>query len=87
MKIKNIFHLFIRQNNFENFNHHFLLKTEVTWNATNQNAAAAAATKSHQSCPILCDPIDGSPPGSSIHGISQARVLEWGAMAFSDKSE
>ena len=39
--------------------------------------------KSLQSCPTLCDPIDGSPPGSSIHGILQARVLEWGAIAFS----
>ena len=48
-------------------------------------AAAAAAAKSLQSCPTLCDPIDGSPPGSSIHGIFQARVLEWGAIAFSDE--
>ena len=47
-------------------------------------AAAAAAAKSFQSCPTLCDPIDGSPPGSSIHGIFQARVLEWGAIAFSE---
>ena len=39
--------------------------------------------KSLQSCPTLCDPIDGSPPGSSVHGIFQARVLEWGAIAFS----
>ena len=38
--------------------------------------------KSLQSCPILGDPIDGSPPGSSIHRIFQARVLEWGAIAF-----
>ena len=45
-------------------------------------AAAAAAAKSLQSCPTLCDPIDGSPPGSPIHGIFQARVLEWGAIAF-----
>ena len=45
--------------------------------------AAAAAAKSLQSCPTLCDLIDGSPPGSSIHGIFQARVLEWGAIAFS----
>ena len=37
-----------------------------------------------QSCPILSDPMDSSLPGSSIHGISQARVLEWGAIAFSD---
>ena len=37
-----------------------------------------------QSCPTLRDPMDCSPPGSSIHGIFQARVLEWGAIAFSD---
>ena len=40
-----------------------------------------AAAKSLQSCPTLCDPIDGSPPGSPIPGILQARVLEWGAVA------
>ena len=45
--------------------------------------AVAAAAMSLQSCPTLCNPIDGSPPGSSIHGIFQARVLEWGAIAFS----
>ena len=39
--------------------------------------AAAAAAKSLQSCPTLCDPIDGSPPGSPIPGILQARTLEW----------
>ena len=43
---------------------------------------AAAAAKSLQSCLTLCDPIDGSPPGSSVHGVFQARVLEWGAIAF-----
>ena len=37
-----------------------------------------------QSCPTLSDPMDCSPPGSSVHGIFQARVLEWGAIAFSD---
>ena len=47
-------------------------------------AAAAAAAKSLQSCPTLCDPIDGGPPGFSVHGIFQARVLEWVAIAFSD---
>ena len=47
-----------------------------------ETAAAAAAAKSLQSCPTLCDPIDGSPPGSSIPGILQARVLEWVAIAF-----
>ena len=36
-----------------------------------------------QSCPTLCDPLDCSPPGSSVHGISQARILEWGAISFS----
>ena len=46
-------------------------------------AAAAAAAKSLQSCPTLFDPIDGSPPGSLVPGILQARVLEWGAIAFS----
>ena len=44
---------------------------------------AAAAAKSRQSCPTLCDPIDCSLPGSSAHGIFQARVLEWGVIAFS----
>ena len=39
--------------------------------------------KSLQSCPTLCDPIDGSPPGFPVPGILQARVLEWGAIAFS----
>ena len=46
-------------------------------------AAAAAAAKSLQLCLTLCDPIDGSLPGSLVHGISQARVLEWVAIAFS----
>ena len=45
--------------------------------------SATAATKLLQLCPTLCDPIDGSPPGSSVHGICQAKVLEWGAIAFS----
>ena len=44
----------------------------------------AAAAKSLQSCPTLCDPIDGSPLGSSVPGIFQARILEWGAIAFSN---
>ena len=46
--------------------------------------AAAAAAKSLQSCPTLCDPMDGSPPGSPIPGILQARTLEWAAIAFSN---
>ena len=52
---------------------HFLLQS-------NEHAAAA---KSHQSCPTLCDSIDGSPPGSSVPGILQARMLEWVAISFS----
>ena len=47
-------------------------------------AAAAAAAKSLQSCPTLCDPIDGSPPGSPVSGILQARTLEWVAISFSN---
>ena len=45
---------------------------------------AAAAAKSPQSCPTLCDPIDGSPPGSAVPGILQARILEWVAISFSN---
>ena len=45
--------------------------------------AAAAAAKSLQSCPTLCDPIDNSPPGSPVPGILQARTLEWVAISFS----
>ena len=45
---------------------------------------AAAAAKSHQSCPTLCDPIDENPPGSSVPGILQARTLEWVAISFSN---
>ena len=44
---------------------------------SNATAAAAAAAKSLQSCPTLCDPIDSSPPGSPVPGILQARTLEW----------
>ena len=47
-------------------------------------AAAAAAAKSLQSCPTLCDPIDGSPAGSPVPGILQARTLEWVAISFSN---
>ena len=52
----------------------------------NDFSSAAAAAKSLQSCPTLCDRIDGSPPGSPIPGILQARTLEWGAIAFSVSS-
>ena len=46
--------------------------------------AAATAAKSLQSCPTLCDPTDGSPPGSPVPGILQARTLEWVAISFSN---
>jgi len=45
---------------------------------------AAAAAKSLQLCPTLCDPIDDSPPGSPVPGILQARTLEWVAISFSN---
>ena len=48
------------------------------------NITAAAAAKSLQSCPTLCDPIDGSPPGSPVPGILQVRTLEWVAISFSN---
>ena len=46
--------------------------------------SAAATAKSLQLCPTLCDPIDGSPPGSTVPGILQARSLEWVAISFSN---
>ena len=45
---------------------------------------ATAAANSLQSCPTLCDPIDGSPPGPVVPGIPQARILEWVAISFSN---
>ena len=55
----------------------------ITYINVSINTAAAAA-KSLQSCPTLCDPIDGSPPGSPVPGILQARILEWVAISFSN---
>ena len=52
--------------------------------AKEKDAAAAAAAKSLQSCPTLCDPIDGSPAGSAVPRILQARTLEWVAISFSN---
>ena len=49
-----------------------------------QSPTAAAAAKSLQLCPPLCNPIDSSPPGSTVPGILQARTLEWVAISFSD---
>ena len=54
---------------------------ELLWGIA---VGAAAASKSLQSCPTLCDPIEGSPPGSPVPGILQARTLEWFAISFSN---
>ena len=56
---------------------------QFQWNLV-QTAAAAAAAKSLQACPTLCDSIDGSPRGSTVPGILQARTLEWVAISFSN---
>ena len=64
---------------FFNLIHSFIYSTTIYWELT-----AAAAAKSLQSCPTLCDPRDGSPPGSSVPGILQARILEWAAISFSN---
>ena len=57
----------------------------AAWNGeTCPITATAAAAKSLQSCPTLCDPIDGSPPGSTVPGILQARTMEWVAISFSN---
>ena len=54
------------------------------WMKVSAAAAAAAAAKLLQSCPTLCDPVDGSSPGSAAPGILQARTLEWVAISFSN---
>ena len=59
-------------------------KTVTPWKESYDQLAAAAAAKSLQLCLTLCDPIDCSPPGSSIPGILQARTLEWVAISFSN---
>ena len=65
-----------------------ILNTAVCMSMTIPNSltipSPAAAAKSLQSCPTLCDPIDGSPPGSPVPGILQARTLEWVAISFSN---
>ena len=55
----------------------------ISW-ATVAGSCPGLAAKLLQSCPTLCDPIDGSPPGSPVPGILQARTLEWGAISFSN---
>ena len=60
------------------------IKIERNPTICNTINAAATAAKSPQSCPTLCDPIEGSPLGSSVPGILQARILEWVAISFSN---
>ena len=60
------------------------LNSRGNWTSDNVWAAAAAAAKSLQSCPTLCDPINSSPPGSPVPGILQARTQEWVAISFSN---
>ena len=60
------------------------MQVSLTPTSVNLRRFSAAAAKSLQSCPTLCDPIDGSPSGSSIPGILQARALEWVAISFSN---
>ena len=57
---------------------------QISSKQQNLSETAAAAAKSLQSCPTLCDPIDGSPPGSPVPGILQARTLEWVVISFSN---
>ena len=64
------------------WSHHYYSTSK--WTCTWWICIAAAAAKSLQSCPTLCDPIDGSPPGSAVPGILQARILEWVAISFSN---
>ena len=59
-----------------------LLFSQGNRSASPAAAAAAAAAKSLQLCPTLCNTIDGSPPGSAVPGILQARTLEWVAISF-----
>ena len=56
----------------------------ISLRLVDQNVVCPDAAKSLQSCPTLCDPIDGSPPGSPVPGILQARTLEWAAISFSN---
>ena len=56
----------------------------ILYHNADNNYSPAAAAKLRQSCPTLCDPRDGSPPGSSVHGSLQARTLEWAAISFSN---
>ena len=62
----------------------FMVQLSHPYMTTGKTRALTAAAKSLQSCPTLCDPVDGSPPSSAIPGILQARTLEWVAISFSN---
>ena len=62
----------------------WVLKVQGNLVTLDNSIVFSAAAKLLQSCPTLCDPIDGSPPGSPIPGILQARTLEWVAISFSN---
>ena len=62
------------------------MASQRVWHKQTLSTAAAAAAKSLQLCPALCDPIDVSPRGSPAPGILQARMLEWAAISFSKLS-
>ena len=76
--------------NIHNHTAHSCVPIPRLWNMAipsctdNFRAAATDTAKSLKSCPTLCDPIDGSPPGSPVPGILQARTLEWVAISFSN---
>ena len=80
------FSAIICSGNFFLYNKNFIIKYFLRFfpAVSSPFAAAAAAAKLLQLCPTLCDPIDGSPPGSSVPGTLQARILEWFAISFSN---
>ena len=94
LKDKNLMFISIdAEKDFEIIQHPFMIKilqkmgiegTYLNIVKAIYDKSAAAAAKSLQSCSTLCDPIDGSPPGSSVHGILQARTLEWVAISSSN---
>ena len=63
---------------------HLTLVSSMHWQADSLLLPPVAAALSLQSCPTLCDPIDGSPPGSPVPGILQVRILEWVAISLSN---
>ena len=61
----------------------FIFVTRKDSGENNQGLKVQGQSEVTQSCPTLCDPVDSSQPGSSVHGIFQARILEWVAISFS----